>query len=189
MEKKEFLADLCTAQLKIKAPKKDKVNPRFKTNYCSLDSIYDAIRIPLAEHGFVVKHNVVKEGEQLWLETTLLHKSGESIQNSLPMFVEQMTNQGFASAQTYAKRYGICSLLGLPGDEDDDAEIAEKEQKKPDMSEQIRRDQVAAIHTMLKNHPQRDFFLQAILEEYGLESLEKGESPILGKIIMKLQRG
>lgn len=195
MEKLTYLECLVQAQLKIKAPKKDKVNPRFKTSYCSLDSIYDAIRIPLAEHGFTIRHTVVKDGEAYWLETFLHHSSGETLSNRMPMFVEQMTSQGFASASTYAKRYSLCALLGLPSDDDDDGEGAEAVQKgapacapKPPMNEQIKREQLGAIRSMLKAHPQGDRFHAAILDEFQLESLEKGDSPILGKIIMKLQR-
>lgn len=194
MEKQTYLECLVQAQLKIKAPKKDKINPRFKTGYCSLDSIYDAIRIPLAEHGFVIRHTVVREGEQHWLETFLHHSSGETLSNRMPILVEQMTSQGFASSLTYSRRYALCSLLGLPTDDDDDGEAAEASQKapiqqKPPISEQIKREQLNAIRSMLKAHPQGDHFLAAILDEFQLESLEKGDSPILGKIIMKLQRG
>lgn len=193
MEKQTYLECLVQAQLKIRAPKKDKVNPRFKTSYASLDSIYEAIRIPLAEHGFTIRHTVVKDGETYWLETDLIHVSGEKLSNRLPMFVEQMTSQGFASASTYGKRYSLCALLGLPSDEDDDGEAAEAVQKapaaaKPPMSEQIKREQLNAIRSMLKVHPHGEHFHAAILDEFSIESLEKADSPILGKIIMKLQR-
>jgi len=190
MEKPTYLEALVEAQLKIKAPKKDKINPRFKTGYCSLDSIYEAIRIPLAEHGFTIRHTVVKDGDAYWLETFLHHASGEQLSNRIPILVEQMTSQGFASALTYSRRYALCSLLGLPTDDDDDGNAAEDLQKapKPPMNEQIKKDQLSAIRGMLKAHPQGDHFHAAILDEFQLESLEKGESPILGKIIMKLQR-
>lgn len=197
MEKPIYLECLVQAQLKIKAPKKDKINPRFKTSYCSLDSIYEAIRIPLAEHGFTIRHTIVAEGEKYWLETFLHHSSGETLSNRMPIFVEALTSQGFASALTYSRRYALCSLLGLPTDDDDDGNAAEDLQKgapacapqKPPMSEQIKRDQLNAIRNMLKSNPQGEHFHTAILDEFSLESLEKAESPILGKIIMKLQRG
>lgn len=125
----ELMKDLVKAQLEIKAPEKDKVNPRFKTKYCSLDAIYVACRMPLAKNGITLSHSVENIDGKSVLVTSLNHVSGETISNKIPIFVEQQTSQGFASALTYSRRYAICSLLGLPTDEDDDGEQATKEER------------------------------------------------------------
>lgn len=125
----ELLKDLVKAQLEIRAPEKDKTNPRFKTKYCSLDAIYAACRMPLAKNGITLSHSVEYVDGKSVLVTSLNHVSGDSLSNKIPIFVEHETSQGFASALTYSRRYAICSLLGLPTDDDDDGELATKEEK------------------------------------------------------------
>ncbi len=128
MTNNALIAALVKTQLEMTPPKKDKVNPRFKSSYCSLDSIYEACRLPLAKNGLSLTHNVVTVDGKHNLSTTLLHVSGESLTASMPLFVDQMTSQGFASALTYARKYAVCSMLGLPTEEDDDGNNATTEQ-------------------------------------------------------------
>lgn len=121
MENKNLIAALLKAQLEIKPPSKEGVNPMFKNKYATLDAIYHSCRKPLADNGLLLSHSVeIDEKERYFLITTLLHISGEFIQNKFPMLIERQTNQGIASARTYACRYATCNLLALPSDEDDD---------------------------------------------------------------------
>jgi hypothetical protein len=190
VENSKLLEALAKAHLEIQPPKRDKINPRFKTSYSSLDSIYEAIRLPLAKYGITVGHTVVLEGDKYWTETFLRHSSGETLSNRVPMFIEQATNQGFVSGLTYSRRCSLCSLLGLPTDEDDDGEASEpqREATKPPLNEQIRREQIRAIQSMLKSNPHGDHMLTAILEEFRIDSLERLDSPALGQVIMRLQK-
>lgn len=120
----ELTKALVKAQLEIKQPKKEGKNPMFKSNYVTLDAIYDAIRHPLANNGLSLWHSVELIDTKYTLLTILTHVSGESVQTLLPMFVEKVTSQGFGSSLTYAKRYAICSLLSLSSDDDDDGNEA-----------------------------------------------------------------
>jgi hypothetical protein len=120
MENKNLIAALVKAQAEIKPPAKEGVNPMFKNKYATLDAIYHSCRKALANNGLVLSHSVEEENGRYTLVTTLHHVSGEMLQNKFPMLVEKNTNQGIASARTYACRYATCNLLALPGDEDDD---------------------------------------------------------------------
>ena len=122
----EIIKAIVKTQLEITPPVKDKVNPRFKTAYSSLDSIYASVRMPLAKNGLTLSLSVelVRETQHV-LRTTIFHVNGESMSNIIPLFIENLNSQGFASALTYARRYAICSLLGLPSDEDDDGEASQ----------------------------------------------------------------
>ena len=124
----EITKALVKAQLEIKQPKKEGKNPMFKSNYVTLDAINDAIRLPLANNGLSLWHSVELVDTKYTLLTVLAHVSGETIQTSLPMFVEKVTSQGFGSALTYSRRYSICSLLSLSSDEDDDGNEATAQQ-------------------------------------------------------------
>ena len=129
--REELIKALVKTQLEITPPVKDKVNPRFKTSYCSLDSIYLACRVPLAKNGLTLSHTVTTSDGKSSLVTTVHHVSGQSLDNTIPLFIENQTSQGFASALTYARRCAVCSILGLPTDDDDDGERATQEQAKP----------------------------------------------------------
>lgn len=173
---------LVKAQLEISAPVKDKINPRFKTSYCSLDSIYSACRLPLARNGITLSHSVEQEEGKTTLVTTLSHISGEQMSNRIPMFIDAQTSQGFASALTYARRYAVCSLIGLPTDDDDDGEVATQEQ-------------VNGI-TMTPSHQQEiskvlgeDMALRSrVLQGYNVENFSQIPDKEFGPIIAKLKK-
>lgn len=146
-----LIAALVKAQLEIKSPTKDKFNSRFKTAespkgspYCSLDSIYEATRLPLASNGLTVSHTTENVNGNSWLlRTTLMHISGESMSNLVPMFTERLDSQGFGSALTYARKYAICSLLGLSTEEDDDGNASsEIKEKKISKSESVKKEEI-----------------------------------------------
>lgn len=174
----EILKDLVKAQLEIKAPEKDKVNPRFKTKYCSLDAIYSACREPLAKHGITLSHSVENIEGKAVLVTSLNHVSGESLSNKIPLFIEQQTSQGFASALTYSRRYAICSLLGLPTDDDDDGEMAVRDER--GISE--------AQANEIMNYIQEDMnLMHRILKGYGVKTLREIPNTEFSKIIANLK--
>jgi hypothetical protein len=139
MENKNLISALVKAQLEIRAPVKEGTNPMFKNKYATLDAIYAACRKPLADNGLSLSHSVEVDPQgRYFLVTTLFHVSGESMKNNFPMIIEKQTNQGIASARTYACRYATCNLLALPGDEDDDGNASAKEAKKTLNSDQCR---------------------------------------------------
>lgn len=162
MNNQEIIKAIVKTQLEISPPIKDKVNPRFKTSYSSLDAIYASVRIPLARNGLSLSHSVETIEGKTFLVTTLRHLSGEEVSNKIPMFIENQTSQGFASALTYARRYATCTILSLPSDEDDDGEVAEN----PPLSESQCKEIVKLIGV---NEP----LLQRMLKGYGKETLKE----------------
>lgn len=67
------------------------------------------------------------QDELMSLRTTLMHTSGELIHSDLPLPIKFDQGRGnsmqqLGSALTYARRYGLLSIYGLAGDDDDDAE-------------------------------------------------------------------
>lgn len=118
----ELLKALVKAQMEIQPPRKNGMNKFTKSRYALLDDIYESCRVPLANNGLVLTHTVSIDKERDVLVTTLLHESGEKMENSIPLFSMKSENasQGFAGGLTYARRYAICCLLALPADEDDD---------------------------------------------------------------------
>lgn len=117
---------LTKAQGKIGAAVKDARNPFFKSKYADLGSVMEACKQPLLEQGISVLQLVGMENGTGYLETVLLHESGEFISDRMPLVCAKPHDpQAFGSAITYARRYALQSALFIPA-EDDDAENAMK---------------------------------------------------------------
>lgn len=109
------------AQKKIKPVKKDGTNPYFNSRYATLSAVFDNVKEILNEAGFSILQPVM--GDKV--KTRLLFTDGTTIEDEGTPIVCKVDNdpQAQGSAITYARRYGLMSLLGLPAD-DDDAESA-----------------------------------------------------------------
>lgn len=108
----------------------DSTNPHFKNRYASLAGIMEAVRPPLTKNGLaIVQQPTVLESGMPALRTTLLHSSGETLSDVMPLAVDKPGPQALGSAITYARRYSALAILGLVGDEDDDANSAQPKQK------------------------------------------------------------
>ena len=59
------------------------------------------------------------------METILGHISGETLKCRVPLIVQKNDMQGYGSAVTYARRYGLMSMAGI-APEDDDGNAASK---------------------------------------------------------------
>jgi len=102
---------------------------KFSYKYATLDVVWDAARLPLAECGLSVTQIMDISDTDIpfnILITKLMHSSGEWISGQQILKPVQDNPQGMGSAITYAKRYGLCAILGIVADEDDDANSATK---------------------------------------------------------------
>lgn len=121
---KEISAALTKAQAGFKTAVFDSVNPHFKSSYASLNSVFDAVKAALSVNGLAVIQGVVVEGGANYLQTTLIHTSGETVSGLVPLIVAKNDMQGLGSSLTYARRYGLSALLGIVSDTDDDGNNA-----------------------------------------------------------------
>lgn len=113
---------LAAAQAKIKHAKKEAVNPAFGQGrkYADLSNVWDAIREPLSANGLAVVQLPEPHGKDgVMLATMLIHESGEWIRSKLYLPVSKADAQGFGSALTYARRYGLAAIAGVCPDDDD----------------------------------------------------------------------
>lgn len=124
----ELATALAKAQGQMEGAKKDSDNPFFRSKYADLASVVDAIRGPFAEHGLsYVQLPTEREGEAVAVETVLLHASGQWISSLTVVPVSKADAQGYGSAMTYARRYGLQAMAGVaPEDDDGNAAAAAK---------------------------------------------------------------
>ena len=125
MERSPSIQNLTQALAKFHAMvgriSKDAKNPFFKSNYASLPHIITEIADPMEKAGLVITQFPNGDG----LTTMLIHgDSGEFILATYTLqVVRQNDPQAQGSALSYARRYGLTSVLNL-AISDDDAEAA-----------------------------------------------------------------
>ena len=126
----ELAPALAKAQAAMKAAVMDGENPHFKSRFCTLSSIMDAVRKPLADHGLCVVQGPSASEGVAKVTTMILHASGQWIGSELALPVgERPTPQAIGSAISYGRRYGLAGLLGVVADDDDDGNVAEESAK------------------------------------------------------------
>lgn len=132
MEIKNIALALLKAQSEMSNPVKGSNNPYFKSKYADLNSVREATIPVLNAHGIVVLQPMVNIDGKNFVNTILLHESGETIE-SFTEIIYTKTNdaQAQGSGITYARRYGLQSLVCV-GADDDDGNAASNPQKKPD---------------------------------------------------------
>ena len=127
----EKIINLAKAMLKVQKQLrpaiKDNYNNFTQSKYATLNSVMEACSEALIDAGiWVTQYPVPVEGDGklLGLVTKLVHaESGEWQESLLVMPLSKNDPQGYGSALTYARRYGLSSMVGLVT-EDDDANLA-----------------------------------------------------------------
>jgi hypothetical protein len=129
---KAITTALLNAQKEMSNPIKGSANPFFKSKYADLNAVREATIPILNTYGIVVLQPLaVFEGKN-YVKTILLHESGESIE-SLTEIVYSKANdaQAQGSGITYARRYGLQSLVCVGADDDDGNKASNPESKEP----------------------------------------------------------
>ena len=122
---------LAKAQAEMGKALKQNTNPAFRSKYADLGSVMDACLPALNRHGIAVVQPTVDDAEGRYVETVLLHESGETLRCRVPLIVQKNDMQGYGSAVTYARRYGLMCMAGI-APEDDDGNNAAKAAPKDD---------------------------------------------------------
>lgn len=123
---KELAAALVALQADLVPVGKTAENPFFKSKYADLPSVMQAVQPLLANHKLAVSQFITNIDGQSALRTILMHESGQSIEDVMPLLLPKEDPQGQGSAITYARRYSFMAVLGVVADEDDDGNKASK---------------------------------------------------------------
>lgn len=124
MEQKQIAKALIEAQKQMGTARKDSNNPFFKSKYADLNSVREACIPALNENGIVVLQPICQIDSNNFVKTILLHESGETIESLTQIiYSKQNDAQAQGSGITYARRYGLQSLVCI-GAEDDDGNAA-----------------------------------------------------------------
>src|SRR3989344_2754051 len=106
----KITAAFLSAQKTIQSVIKDSTNPFFKSKYADLTSVIDACKDKLNAESIAILQPI----DGMNVETILVHVSGEWFSSSTPIICKEQNNpQALGSAITYAKRYGLQSMVLL----------------------------------------------------------------------------
>ncbi len=116
-------AALVKAQRKIGGAVKDCTNPFFKSKYADLGSVMEACKGHLNAEGICVLQPIHYDDLGFFVTTELRHESGQFLSSTIKLILLKIDMQSLGAASSYARRYGLQSMLFIPG-EDDDGETA-----------------------------------------------------------------
>ena len=121
----ELANALNKAQNEMGGAIKSSVNPFYKSSYSDLSSVIKVIKQPFADNGLsFVQFPITSEGGKgVGVSTMIMHSSGQWVQGEYLLPMDKITAQGAGSAITYARRYALQAMAGIPT-VDDDAEGA-----------------------------------------------------------------
>lgn len=153
---------------------KSKTNPHFGSKYADLDSVMGACMPALTENGICVIQPVAGE----FVNTILIHESGECLGCSVPIKIGAGANpmQAFATAVTYARRYGLMCMAGIAPEDDDGNGCVEIAQPKKATDKEVSRaidmlklapslDGLRSVWESIARHVQADPGVEATKDE------------------------
>lgn len=140
MKTSKSVSNIIKARIKAKSemrkPRKDGVNPHFKSKYTTFEELMLCVEEALVQNELDMIVEVLNKEDKVGCQITLYHSSGEFI-GSDPFFIPStQTAQGYGSSVTYVKRYCVEAFFGLAASEDDDANNATGEKKAPQCVEE-----------------------------------------------------
>lgn len=131
MNKSESISKLSMAlhlaQQDMGQAKKDSTNPFFKSKYADLNSVREAAMPALNKQGIVVLQPTVWLDGKSFVETVLLHNSGEFLSGLTEIRTPKENDaQSMGAGISYARRYGLQSILSIGAEDDDAQSIADR---------------------------------------------------------------
>jgi hypothetical protein len=128
MNRSESIAKIAAALVKAQSIMgnaiKDAKNPFFKSSYANLNAVREAVLPAMNANGISVLQPTIQIDGKSFVETVLLHDSGEFISSLTEVIVSKANDaQQQGSGISYARRYGLQSLANI-GSDDDDGEAA-----------------------------------------------------------------
>jgi hypothetical protein len=175
---------LLAAQKQITFAAKDATNPHFKSKYADLPSVIDACKPALNSAGIAFMQTAGESADaRLVLTTRLLHESGEWIEGTASCPLPKSDPQGFGSAMTYLRRYGMAAIVGLYQEDDDGngaAPVAKPATKATP-------EQLAQLANLTVASPEREKRLTTALAFYKVGGVSELSSEQAATILHKLK--
>jgi len=143
--------------------KKDKKNPYFKSTYAGLEDVIAAANQG-AKYGLAFTQTIdyqkqIIEGvidTTMYVTTSLMHTDSDAVIKSRYLIIPKNNkyddSQALGSAITYAKRYSLQAIYGLPSEDDDgNAAVSSKPTAEDNKWIKYSKEQVEKMNTISKD--------------------------------------
>lgn len=94
------------------------------SRYADLAAVWETVRAALPAQGLAVVQFPSTRGKDVSVRTMIGHDSGQWIASTITASASDLSPQKIGSAITYLKRYGLCAMVGVVADADDDGNEA-----------------------------------------------------------------
>lgn len=133
----KITAALLEAQKAIEPVTKGVDNPYFHSKYADLNAVIDACKDVLNKQGIVVMQPLNRDA----VETIFIHTSGEWVSGETMIVSKDASNpQSYGSAVSYARRYGLMSMMLMKAEDDDGNSATGKKEAKVEDNEPAEED-------------------------------------------------
>jgi hypothetical protein len=110
---------------KVKGRSKNGNEFEYSYKYADITDVLSAVRPHFAKHGLTILQPTRIDGNALQVATRIVHDvTGQFEESIYPVAAIGADHQALGSALTYARRYALCSMIGLAPDEDTDGQTA-----------------------------------------------------------------
>jgi hypothetical protein len=113
------LTAFAAAQAQMGSAFKNAKNPFLKNKYADLTAIQNAVYPAFHANGFAIMQSPGKDEFGPFVETTFAHISGDKYSGKVYLEYKANDMQSLGGAITYARRYGLASISGVPIEDDD----------------------------------------------------------------------
>lgn len=125
----ELFKAFAKAQQSLKPVPKTEYNPHFKSWFAPLESIIMEVNRVFKPVGLCFTQQVVSGSDELAgvrVVTSIHHESGQSFWDAAGCYIPAVKSnpQSFGAAITYARRYGLSTLVGIATEDIDGAAAA-----------------------------------------------------------------
>jgi len=128
----DLAASLAKAQSEMGAVHKDQDNPYFRSKFAGLSTVWEAVKPALTKNGLSVVQMPGSDERGYFVQTQLLHSSGQWIRSTTYMKPAKEDPQGIGSLISYARRYALQAMvMACPDDDDGEAAMGRTAPQKP----------------------------------------------------------
>jgi len=128
----DLAASLAKAQSEMGAVHKDQDNPYFRSKFAGLSTVWEAVKPALTKNGLSIVQMPGSDERGYFVQTQLLHSSGQWIRSTTYMKPAKEDPQGIGSLISYARRYALQAMvMACPDDDDGEAAMGRTAPQKP----------------------------------------------------------
>ena len=91
----------------------------YNNKYSDLAEVWNTIRNPLTDNNLSVFQSPYNEGDQVGVETILLHTSGQFMRRRFSCVPTKKDIQSLGGCISYIRRYTLTSILGIAQEDND----------------------------------------------------------------------